>query len=59
MTRATYHRPTPIELKKELEQIENTIDVYLAADNPKMNWWFLTDEFNTMLRRRNLLIQLC
>lgn len=59
MTRTPYHRPTTIELKRELEYIENTIDAYLLADNPKQNWWFLSNEFNTMLRRRNLLQPLC
>lgn len=58
MTR-TYKRPTIVELKKELEHIEDTIDVYLRADNPKANWWFLSENFNYMLRRRNLLIPLC
>lgn len=54
-----YKRQTIIELKQELERIENTIEFYLNAENPKMNWWFLSEEFNRMLRRRNLISPLC
>ena len=59
MENKQYHRPTIIELRKELEHIEDTIDGWLLADNPKANWWFLSENFNYMLRRRNLLIPLC
>lgn len=56
----TYKRPTIIELKKELEYIEDTIDLMLAQKpNNEYNWWFLSDEFNNMLRRRNLIQHLC
>ena len=49
-----YKRKTPIELQAELKEIEDMIDRVLDA-KPKQNWWFLSEEFNSMLRRRNII----